>query len=642
MESDEERDESFSQATYLVEKVFNEVYEEFRVWKNDYASRTLLTVARPPSPNDNVSDPATSDLLPSEGSQISPPPSPTLEYMEMWDSETGTTQRVSVEVYDIVDAFPAVTEHEHCTPAVRNIFHGDDPDYLPFMPFADDPTFDHARYLEAYKGVSWQTPGVDPDLEVVIVETARRLHGEHQMLYQHIDETGVLPLELLDRDGARGMIYRSRRRDFPDWPPGVSDSEKRLKPDPTDTNSNSPDKLLAIMVSDFCTNLNCNVSFCSTHHDPTPMPLTTVPLVKSQRLKSLAGTSCGVDCFLVKSLGIEDSMQWSDDDIQLVRTILDFGPDTVPCDLAKMCGKPCYEVLEQRRIILPDIAISKTKPKAKTKPKVTRNTSSLFADFDASKFTPGRPCRHDGPCDATTQCPCFLIKAHCESACRCSRKCTRRWQGCACSVTKRDVICRTPRCACYLAHRECDPEICKKCQAKCALILLQFILFLVACLRVTHLVFCRDAEANICQNADIQRARWKRTKVAPARWGKGLFMAEDAALDDLIIEYVGEIIYDPTTDSREPIAEHRQRNYLFELNETLSIDGAYVGNDARYINHDAQNFNCYPKVRMVNGEHRIGIYAKRPLHAGEEVLFNYGIHFFQSKNEDSEGAGPSK
>lgn len=58
------------------------------------------------------------------------------------------------------------------------------------------------------------------------------------------------------------------------------------------------------------------------------------------------------------------------------------------------------------------------------------------------------------------------------------------------------------------------------------------------------------------------------TTVAPACWGMGLFMAETADADELIIgaghhcldsfcpsfaapEYIGELIYDPTTDSRE-------------------------------------------------------------------------------------------
>ncbi|KAJ6465402.1 hypothetical protein C8R45DRAFT_839883 [Mycena sanguinolenta] len=519
--------------------------------------------------------------------------------MEIRDLETGTTRQVPTQVFRIFDAFPVPPPYEYCTSTDRNIFLGDDPSYMPFLPFRDDPTFDQAKYANEYKGFSWEKPVIDPDLEVMVIEAARRLHGEHQMLYQHIDETGMLPLELLDRDGMRGMIYRSRKRDFPDWPPGVSAAEKILQYD-TNPVANSPDQALALLVSTFCTNLNCTIGFCGTHLDPTPMPLSTPPLLKSEQLKNLTRTSCSPDCFLLKSASTID--EWSADDIQLLRTLLDVAPDTSPCDLATICFKPCCEVFAQRQLIIPDTAIKRPKPKPKGK----------GLGLGKSKPKPTRPCRHDGPCDATTQCACFLNKAHCESSCRCSRKCARRWPGCACSVTKRDVICRTPRCACYLAHRECDPEICMKCQAK-------YVLYY--------------ARANVCQNADIQRMRWKRTKVAPGLWGLGLFMAEAAAIDDLIIEYVGELIFEATTDSREPVSEHRGRNYLFELNPTLSIDGTYAANDARYINHDGERPNCCAKVRMVNGEHRIGIYASESLKPGEEVLFNYGKFFFQSGSQ---------
>ncbi|KAJ7125141.1 hypothetical protein C8R44DRAFT_782419 [Mycena epipterygia] len=615
--------DSVAQATQLVEKIFQEVYEEFRSWKEDYAARTLSAVVRAPSRGDigcaaQSSEPASPTIEPVS-------PVITEEFMEIWDCETRTRkkERVLVEVIRIPDAFPALPAHEYCTPTHRSIFQGDDPRELPFMPFADDPTFDHAKYLEEYDSFSWRDTK-NPDVEVVVIETARRLHTDHQMQYRHIDETGVLPLELLDRNGVRGMIYKSRRRDFPDWPPDVPASAKRLVDDTSPPTE--PDKKLALLVSTFCTNLNCVVGFCSTHLDPTPMPLTTPPTVKNERMKDLVDKPCGDNCFLLKTG--DQPVQWSDDDTRLLRTILDFSPDTLPCDLATICAKPCFEVFQQRRMILPDAVMERKKGKGKTKPRLGRTTSYLkFDDLDSQRFSPSKPCRHDGPCDAAAQCACFLNKAHCENGCRCSRKCTRRWRGCMCTRSLRR--CRTESCACYLAHRECDPMICLKCQAK-------------------------DADADVCQNANIQRGRWKLTTVAPARWGMGLFMAETADADELIIgvehpcldfyfsvphsglEYIGELIYDPTTDSREPIAVHRGRNYLFELNSTLSVDGTYAGNDARYINHDAQHPNCHAKVRLVNGEHRIGIYATRRLEKEEEVLFNYGNHFFQDTGGSSQ------
>ncbi|KAJ6479302.1 hypothetical protein C8R47DRAFT_983573 [Mycena vitilis] len=576
-----------------------------------------------------MAEPATAG--PEHIASTEPPatPLPTREFVDFVDYDTETTQRVPIEVYRAPDSFPPLPAYEYWTPSARNIFHGDDPDDLPYIPFADDPTFDHAKFLREYSTFSWDEPPVDPDLEVVVLEAARRLHTDHHMLYHHIDETAVLPLELLDRDGARGMLYKSQRCDFPDWPPGVPHSAKRLKTD-TAPLPNSPDNALALLTETFCINLNCTVGFCSTHYDPTPMPLTVPPLVKSDRMNGLAGTPCGDDCFLLKSSG-DEPIQWSVDDTQLLCTILDFSPDTLPCDLGVICAKSCYEVFEQRKTIVPDDTIKRPKPKAK-KGKLTRNDSSLGKVIYFACI-PRTPCRHDGPCDASTQCVCYLNnKAYCESGCRCSRKCARRWPGCNCSSIKRHDICRTKSCACFIANRECDPEVCRKCQAN------------------SQLTSYPDAQANLCRNADIQRAKWKRTKVAPARWGMGLFIAETAAVGHLIIEYVGELVYDPTTLSREPIAQHRGRNYVFELNNTMSIDSTYVGNDARYINHGAQNSNCAAKgtssaVRfcLVNGEHRIGIYATRQLAPGEELLMNYGDSFFQAKDGGSQPhAGPSK
>jgi uncharacterized protein len=108
------------------------------------------------------------------------------------------------------------------------------------------------------------------------------------------------------------------------------------------------------------------------------------------------------------------------------------------------------------------------------------------------------------------------------------------------------------------------------------------------------------------------------TEVKRSSAGLGLFATTAFSKGDLVIEYTGEKI-------TEAEANRRGGKYLFELNDSWTIDGKSRENKARYINHSCKP-NCYPELD--DAEEHIYIYAKRAIKAGEEITYNYGKMYF--------------
>jgi histone-lysine N-methyltransferase SETD1 len=84
------------------------------------------------------------------------------------------------------------------------------------------------------------------------------------------------------------------------------------------------------------------------------------------------------------------------------------------------------------------------------------------------------------------------------------------------------------------------------------------------------------------------KTRKKRLKFAKSsihEWG--LFALEPIEQNDMVIEYIGEIIRQRVADTREKRYEKMGigSSYLFRIDEDLIIDATFKGNLARFINH---------------------------------------------------------
>ncbi|GER44359.1 ATP-dependent Clp protease proteolytic subunit [Striga asiatica] len=158
-----------------------------------------------------------------------------------------------------------------------------------------------------------------------------------------------------------------------------------------------------------------------------------------------------------------------------------------------------------------------------------------------------------------------------------------------------------------------------------------------------------------CSNMKLllrQQQRILLAKSDVAGWGA--FLKNTVNKNEYLGEYTGELISHREADKRGKIYDRANSSFLFDLNDKAKdilkifsgwfqyvLDACRKGDKLKFANHSSTP-NCYAKVMLVAGDHRVGIYANERIEAGEELFYDYRYGPDQAPSWARKPEGPKR
>jgi hypothetical protein len=138
----------------LVQSVFQDVWTEFYAWEKDYC-RLVFNYGEcsTDAPTTKTYKDARNKRLDEINSKVQ---NCIQDDLEMSDEEIEAPMAQPYSSY------------ETCAPSSSNIWRGDDYRML-FIPYADDPNFNHVQHSTKYDVFAWQSGDRDPDGKAIII-----------------------------------------------------------------------------------------------------------------------------------------------------------------------------------------------------------------------------------------------------------------------------------------------------------------------------------------------------------------------------------------------------------------------------------------------------------------------------------------